>query len=300
MSENPVHTSYRTGPRVRELLRQVQSILDAAAIENARSEARDLVAALFGAARFWPTLNADAEAPSEVVARTLQAARLRASGAPFAYCAGKAAFRHLTLTVNERVLIPRQETEQLVELVLRHTEDHPGGLVADIGTGSGAIALSLATEGRDCFDGIIATDISLAALSIARQNAAAIPPARRCPVDFRSGDMFSCVSELGLRAVVSNPPYVAFEEAAALPDNVRNWEPPEALYSALNGMHAVQRLVHGGARALRSGGLLAIEVDTRRAVDAAELVMSSGNFENTRIELDLAGRERFVLATKGE
>jgi release factor glutamine methyltransferase len=255
--------------------------------------------------------------------RARAAARKRAAGAPFAYSVGRAAFRHLTLKVDERVLIPRQETEQLVDLVLNRMKGRSGGIVADIGTGSGAIALALATEtvrpGRamtederpehmatanssarkpEGFDRIIATDISAGALLVAERNARMLLDDKSCPVEFRCGDMFSVIRETGLRAVVSNPPYVSFEEAESLPSSVRNWEPAEALYSARSGMLAIERVARGAARVLAHGGLLAMEVDSSRASLAADAVLSNRAFQDVSVERDLTGRERFVLATR--
>jgi release factor glutamine methyltransferase len=282
---------------------EVAANLQEAGITDARVEARDIIAALLDESRFWPSLNRDVALEPAMRERALLAAALRRRGAPFAYCVGRAAFRHLTLRVDERVLIPRQETEQLVELVLREMASRAGGVVADIGCGSGAIALSLAAEGR--FDKVIGTDISVGALDVARINATAMPRGGvqsatgiGCEVDFRAGDLYAPIRETDLCAVVSNPPYVSFGESAELPSGVRNWEPPLALYGGHDGMRVIRRLIRGASRVLRIGGLLAVEVDARRAADAAEQMMSDGRLGNVRIELDLAGRERFVLATR--
>jgi release factor glutamine methyltransferase len=295
---------------VEALVRELTSLLAAAGIEAPLVAARDIVAAVAGVDRFWPVLNRNSETGDVVRDQARVAALRRSRGEPFAYAVGRAAFRHLTLRVNTNVLIPRQETEQLVELVLPRLRRMPGGVVADVGTGSGAIALSLATELGDrrleSHSGdvgtrpfrIIATDVSRAALDVARENARAVLNDSAFPVEFRSGDMFSVIRETGLCAVVSNPPYIAFDEARSLPRSVRNWEPPEALYSGRQGMRAVERLAKGSGRALKAGGLLAIEVDSSRASLAAELLLSSGFFRDVSVEFDLVGRERFVLATK--
>jgi release factor glutamine methyltransferase len=282
------------------LLREVDAILRAAQIENSGAEARDTVATVAGVGRFWPVLNGDATVTEELRDRALIAAQKRSRGAPFAYAVGEAAFRHLTLAVDERVLIPRQETEVLVGLALKRiAQSTLHGIVADIGTGSGAIALALATESDSgTISRIIATDISGAALDVATANARRVLPSDSPRVEFRCGDMFSVISETGLSAVISNPPYIAFEEARTLPASVRNWEPPVALYADRQGMGAIERLVKGSARALAQGGLLAIEVDSGRASIAAELVLTHGAFRDVGVENDLTGRERFVLATK--
>jgi len=108
------------------------------------------------------------------------------------------------------------------------------------------------------------------------------------------------VPERPLRAVVSNPPYISIAEAAALPPSVRDWEPAVALFSGSDGMEATARLVREASVALGAGGLLAMEVDTRRASLAAELVATNGAYERVQVLLDLTGRERFVVARRRE
>ena len=293
MSESPVHVLRRTGT-VGELVAELTEMLEAGAVPDARTEARDLVAALLDVPRFWPAMHRDAPADASLRSAAQAAAAKRARGAPFAYAAGRAAFRHLTLDVDERVLIPRQETEQLVELVLQAAAPMDGGTAIDIGTGSGAIALALATEGR--FDRVIATDVSSDALAVARRNVQLVDGALRSSVELRHGSLLAPVRAERARVLVSNPPYIALSEAATLPASVRDWEPCVALFGGADGMGAIAALVHGGPSILEPGGLLALEVDARRASLAAELAACDGRYEDVRIDLDLAGRERFLFA----
>ena len=265
---------------------------------EAEREARELLAALHDMPRHWPLLERGMEMSADAWSRALLAADRRSRGAPLQYAAGRAAFRHLTLDVDERVLIPRPETEQLVEIVLGLTRDHAGGVAVDIGTGSGAIALALASEGS--FEQVLATDVSRDALEVARANVRRCAGALRAPVALRHGSLLAPVPERGLRAVVSNPPYIAHDEAAALPASVRDWEPAVALFSASDGMATTARLVRDAAPALAAGGVLALEVDARRAGVAAELVASAGGYDDVRVLLDLTGRERFVVARRRE
>jgi release factor glutamine methyltransferase len=206
---------------------------------------------------------------------------------------GRAAFRHLTLDVDERVLIPRQETEMLVECVLSRVQT---GIAIDVGTGSGAIALALATEGR--FDRVIATDVSREALDVARVNVERLARELRAPVELRQGSLLAPVRDERARLVVSNPPYIAYEEAAELPTSVRAWEPPIALLAPRNGTGLIARLVSDAAEVLEPGGLLALEIDARRASLAAEIAMSDGHYRDVSLERDLSGRERILLATR--
>ena len=263
-----------------------------------RAVASDLLALMHDQVRHWVRTSGDEELSAADADDAMRAAKQLAGGAPMQYAARRAAFRHLSLLVDERVLIPRPETELLVEAVLEATRALPGGAVVDVGTGSGAIALALASEGR--FDRVIATDISHDALRVARTNAERLAPTLRAVVEFRQGNGLSPVREQSLRAVVSNPPYIAFEEAAALPALVRDWEPSVALFAGEQGMAVTKALVKDAAACLAPGGLLALEVDMRRAGMVAELTASDGRYEGVKVLLDLTGRERFVVARRTE
>lgn len=264
---------------------------------EAFAESREIVAALYDVPRFWPAANAHVPVEREMWPRARAAAIKRARGAPLAYAVGRASFRHLTLDVDERVLIPRPETELLVDLVLERVG--PGHeLAVDVGTGSGAIALALASEGP--FGDVVGTDLSLDALSVAEANARQLRSrgALRARVVFAHGSLLAPLHAKGLRAhvVVSNPPYIAFDEACDLPADVRDWEPPVALFSGAQGLDVSTRLVREAADALVSGGLLAMEVDARRASLVAEVVSGDSRYRDVGVHLDLTGRERFVLA----
>ena len=280
------------------LLVEMAAVLAPSLGAEAAREARDLLAALHDMPRHWPAQARGDRVDDTARDVALSAAIRRARGAPIQYAAGQAAFRHLTLTVDERVLIPRPETELLVDIVLRHETSEGGGTIVDVGTGSGAIALSLACEGS--FDRVIATDVSLDALKVARVNMDRCARALRAPVELRHGSLLGPVSERGLRAVVSNPPYIAHDEAASLPSGVRDWEPSVALFSGSHGMAAIVGLIRQAAGVLAPGGMLALEVDARRASLAAELAASNGAYDDVRVELDLTGRERFVVARRRE
>ena len=277
------------------LVDQVTSMLAAASIADAGSEARDLVSIVAGENRFWPRTHADVLVGSDISDAARAAASRRASGMPFAYAVGRASFRHLTLCVDERVLIPRQETEVLVDLVLAHRVA-AGGVVADVGTGSGAIALALATEGR--FDRVIATDISADAVAVAQRNAGSLPASTRTAIEFRIGDLLTPLLGERLDVLVSNPPYIAHDEASELPASVRDWEPSHALFSSGHGLDLTRRIIAGAPALLSTGGLLALEVDSRRALQVVEGIASNRDFINIELCQDLVGRDRVVLATR--
>lgn len=282
---------------VESLLTEMTTLLVPMLGAGAAAEARELLAALHDMPRHWPAMARDEPMGDDARRLALAAAAQRARGAPLQYAAGVATFRHLTLAVDERVLIPRPETELLVDLVLRDSAN-AGGTVVDVGTGSGAIALALASEGR--YERVIATDVSRDALDVARENVRRQGVALRAPVELRLGSLLGPVAERGVRVVVSNPPYIGLDEAAALPGAVRDWEPAVALFSGRGGMATIAALVRDAAPALAPGGMLALEVDARRASRAAELAAAHGGYDRIRLELDLTGRERFVVARRRE
>jgi release factor glutamine methyltransferase len=199
-------------------------------------------------------------------------------------------FRHLTLRSDRRALIPRPETEGLVELVLARA---PGGRVADIGTGSGCIALSLATEG--VYDQVVGIDLSAEALGLAEEN-------RRLTgahVELVRADLCAPLGPGSVDALVSNPPYLTESEYAALDASVRDWEPTLALASGADGLQAIGRLLDVGRSVVRPGGWLALEIDCARAQLCAGRAGASG-WTDVAIHADLFGRERYLLARRSD
>lgn len=278
-----------------DLLAGCTAMLESEGVNEPQREARDIVAAVLDVPRFWAAANSVADASPDVAIAVIRAAMQRAVGAPLAYAVGRASFRHLTLAVDERVLIPRVETEVLVELVLERC-DADSNRVADIGTGSGAIALSLAFERE--FEKVFATDISLDALAVAGANATSLGKLLKSPVELRHGSLLAPLHGEKLDVIVSNPPYVSFAELADLPPDVRDWEPSLALLSPQDGLAATRELIKQAPHQLVSGGLLAVEVDARRAGSVAEMVSVDGRYTEVEVLLDLTGRERFVFARR--
>ena len=292
---------YNADPTVHAVVEELTGTLRLAGITDPRRVATDIVAALLEVPRSWPVMNRETGMDRALATMAGEAARKLSDGAPFAYAVGSTAFRHLNLMVDERVLIPRPETEMLVGEILQIMDTkcgaHDGwGTAIDIGTGSGAIALSLASEGR--FEKVIATDMSLDALGVAQSNAHRSAPAIKTTVEFRRGAFLSPVRGEKASVLVSNPPYIAYSEIESLPRSVRDWEPPMALFSGHDGMAATREIVREGWRVLSSGGVLALEVDERRASLVAEMIMRQGSYTDVGVRLDLTGRERFVFATR--
>jgi release factor glutamine methyltransferase len=193
------------------------------------------------------------------------------------------------------VLIPRPETEQLVQCVLDWCRERDGLKAADLGTGSGAIAISLAVEGP--FTDVVGVDISPEALKVARVNAR--DAAVEDKVDFRLGSLFDAIrTGERYRVIVSNPPYVAEREADTLPEEVREWEPAVALYAGPTGFEVIEQIVNAAPRHLEPGALLALEVAPAVADAALDLVRSTRGFGEERIVKDLAGQRRILLAER--
>ncbi|MEK6610202.1 MAG: peptide chain release factor N(5)-glutamine methyltransferase [Gemmatimonadota bacterium] len=278
------------------------AVLQAAGVADPRREAEELYAAVVCGATSAAWLDRERPVAPSVRTRFREAAARRAEGWPQAYAAGRANFRGHWLRVDRRVLIPRPETEGLVELVVRWAEraspgaalpPHRGNavppLVADVGTGSGAIAIALALEAP--VSGIIAIDQSNEALSLAIENAAALGAKER--ISFRRGHLLEPLFGEPVDVVVSNPPYVATAEWEGLDPSVREYEPMLALDGGPDGMGLMRELIAQARDALLPGGLLALEVDSRRATDTADVATMAG-FECIEVGTDLFGRPRYV------
>lgn len=269
---------------------------NAASEANPANESRDIVAATLDVPRLWPTTHRHALVDASAADEARRAARQLLRGAPFAYAVGRSAFRYLTLAVDDRVLIPRAETEVLVDLVLDTVRLAPGGVAVDVGTGSGAIALALASEGD--FDLVIASDVSLDALAVAVENARLVADELRSPVEFVHGVGLAPFAGRRARVVVSNPPYIAHAERDDLPAAVRDWEPPTALFAADDGLAVTRAIVRDAPAVLEPGGLLALEVDTRRSGVVAAMLEADGRYRDVVVRADLSGRDRFVLGRR--
>lgn len=276
--------------RVGALLDAAATRLRAAAIEDPRREVRRIWSDLEELAHRSPHADRDAvPAPGAAAAFEAAVAR-RAAGEPLAYTTGLAGFRRLTLVVDRRVLIPRPETEGLVDLLLARCST---GRVADVGTGSGCIALALADEGH--FSLVAGIDRSGGALEVARENRQRTGR----PVALLRSDLLEAVASGSLDAVVSNPPYLTEREFRELSPSVRDWEPREALESSDGGMLATARVIRGGTRVTRRGGWLALEVDASRAAEVARVAAGAG-WDDVSIHNDLFDRARYVLARRSE
>ena len=221
------------------------------------------------------------------------------AGEPLQYVLGRWGFRHLDLMVDRRVLIPRPETEVVAGVAIDLARRIGGAILcADLGTGSGAIGLSLAFELGDVDAQVWMTDRSAAALDVARANAAGIGRAA-AHVRITEGDWFDALpSELagGFDVIVSNPPYVA-DDDADVEASVREWEPQEALFAGRDGLDHLRRLISEAPAWLRPGGWLVLEIGTGQGAAVAQLLGESG-FDAVEIRPDAAGRDRVAVGRR--
>ena len=226
------------------------------------------------------------------------------AGEPLQYVLGHWSFRHLDLLVDQRVLIPRPETELVaqvaIELVRNSASQWPERPipVADLGTGSGALGLSLAFELPRGLVAVWLTDLSPDALDVARANTAGLGMAG-ASVQFSQGEWFAALpvtlkGRLGL--VVSNPPYIA-QGDPAVEQSVREWEPALALYASDDGLADVRTIAAGAAQWLRPGGWLVLEIGTGQGAVVAAVLTEAG-FADVEIRPDLAGHDRIGIAQK--
>jgi release factor glutamine methyltransferase len=266
---------------------------------SARAEAEELVSRLLGVTRSQLLLRRERPLGAALAAQLDQWLARRLAGEPVQYVTGRAAFRGLDLAVDPGVLVPRPETEGLVEWVLavlrEEAQRWKRPRVLDLGTGSGAIALAIASEWPAAV--VTASDSSPAALATAEANALALGLGSR--VQLVRGDWFGAVGgDEKFEVVVSNPPYVATGEWDLLPAEVRGFEPQQALFSGATGLEALREIVDESPLHLVAGGLLALELAEMRAAEVAGWLEGAHDWSGVKLLDDLAGRPRVLLARR--
>jgi release factor glutamine methyltransferase len=280
---------------VLELLTWTKQHFAAKGIESPRLDAELLLAHALGCDRLRLYVEFEKPVTPEERARFRALVKRRAEErVPVAYLTGVREFWSLPLAVTPDVLIPRPDTETLIEAVLGRVPDRESSLaILDLGTGSGAIALALAKELPRAE--LVASDVSAAALAVARKNAEALGLAER--VRCALGDGFAAVAGETFDVIVSNPPYVARAEAAGLAPELRH-EPALALFAERDGTAWLRRIAAEAGRFLRPGGLLALELAPAQAADVTQCLAAAG-FGELAEHRDLAGRVRAVSGTRG-
>jgi release factor glutamine methyltransferase len=268
---------------VEAALAHAEESLRNAGVENARVDAEIVVGHVLHVSRSQLAVEGGRLLVSTQEEQLAALVERRCTREPLQYVLGEWGFRRLTLNVDSRALIPRPETEVVVERALALLAGRVVPAVLDVGSGSGAIALAIADEHRG--SRVLGIDSSADAVALARENA------ERCKldVDFAAHDLFDGLPTGPWDLVVSNPPYVPLDDRPELAPEVRDWEPAEALH----GSSATQEIARETIGVLEEGGALVLEVGDGQAGDVAGLLRSLG-YADVRVTLDLTGRERVV------
>jgi release factor glutamine methyltransferase len=270
-----------------ELLRESSELLDRNGVDTPRLDAELLAASALRLSRLELATSPDRDLEADEAGAVRALVERRAGREPLAYVLGEWGFRRLVLRTDARALVPRPETEIVVERALAAIERIGAPSLVDVGTGSGAIALALADERPDAR--VTATDVSPDALALARENAErlglAVELVRTELLDGLAGPF---------DLVVSNPPYVAEDELGAVEPEVREWEPRLAVVDA----GQTERLVLAAREVLAPGGAIVLETHEAKAAEVAAALRAAG-YDRATITRDLAGRERVVEAWWG-
>lgn len=283
---------------IREALSWGAQALLQAGIENARLDAEVLLRHALGMEREQLYMNTEAPISAGQETNFRELVRRRSRREPVAYITGHKEFWSLDFVMTPAVLIPRPETELLVEVALQHVRKPPGSSIQilELGTGSGAIAVCLAKEKAAAE--IVAVDISPIGLDVARVNAGRHGVADR--IRFLSGDLFAPLKPLRetFNLIVANPPYVRTSELSTLAPEISNWEPMTALDGGADGIDAYRQIIAQGHEYLAAGGAMVLEIGADMAPTVAELFASSGCYGPASVYQDYAGNDRVIAAIK--
>lgn len=260
--------------------------------ETPRLDAEVLLSHLLGEKRIYLYVHFDQPLTADELARYKEMVKRRTAGEPVAYICGEKEFMGLAFKVTPSVLVPQPDTETLVEAAIERLRGKKSPRIADICTGSGAIALALAHYLPET--SVAATDISADAVSIAKENAETLELSER--VQFFEGDLLAPLAGETFDAIVSNPPYIPSADIEGLPREVRA-EPKIALDGGADGLDFYRRLVRESAALLNDGGFLAVECGDTQAGAIVEMAVTGG-FGKTEIVRDLADKERVVVLWK--
>jgi release factor glutamine methyltransferase len=276
---------------VLEIIKRTTEFFEKRGVESARLNAELLIGHALGLKRMALYLQFERPLTEAELEKIRPLVKRRGSREPLQYITGETEFCGLRLKVDARALIPRPETERLVELIQERRPTPPANIL-DLGTGSGAIALALAKIYPAA--AVTAVDRSEAALALARENAAACGLAGR--VSFLVSDWFSGLPPDGqFQLIMANPPYLSAEEVRAAPPEVRDFEPASALAAGADGTAALAVIIDGARARLAAGGLLACETGIAQHPRLLELAAGAG-YAKTESLRDLTGRDRYVLA----
>ena len=283
------------GPTRREAREGAASELRLAGIESPELEAERLLSHVLDLERGRLALELDVRLTPPQAGALAAAVSRRLAREPLQHIEGEVHFRHLRLKSDSRALIPRPETEQLIDCVAGWLAGRTLDLVLDIGTGSGAIAASLVSEGLAAR--AVATDVSEAALALAAENLERLGLADRVELRATSGPVWEPVAASDrFGCIVSNPPYVSDEESRRLPPEVAGFDPREALVAGPEGLDVIREIAAGAAPHLETGGALFLEIGATQGVAVRRMFESLSQWRRVLIQRDLAGRDRFLRA----
>jgi release factor glutamine methyltransferase len=275
-----------------EVIKRTGEFFEAKGIQNGRLNAEQLVGSALKLKRMQLYLQFERTLSDEELDRIRQMAKRRGQREPLQHIVGEVDFHGLKLKADRRALIPRPETERLVEILIERCTDPAPARGLELGTGGGAIALALAAAWPSA--ALTAVDLSEEALALARENAAATGHGGR--VEFLRSDWFAQVDPAArFELIVANPPYLSAEETAESEPEVRAHEPALALTAAEGGMAALAAIVRAAPDFLAPGGLIALETGIGHHAALLKLASERG-FKRTESLKDLTGRDRFVLA----
>jgi release factor glutamine methyltransferase len=280
-----------------EALLKAQAALDRLGVNNPCGQAEWMLEMILGISRSDLYRDGERELAPEQLDTLREFLRRRKVGEPLQYILGTVDFHHVTLKADRRALIPRPETEGLVELALEFLQELPNPRFLDIGTGTGAIALAILHDHTGATG--LACDSSGAALELARENAKYLGLESR--ITFILADLFAPdftkVIADRFALVVSNPPYVSQALYQQLPEEIREWEPPQALESGPEGLDAIKHLAEIGGELIESEGRLIIEIGEAQGETASA---AFGHLKwHTQVTKDLNGKPRYLSATRG-
>ena len=281
-------------PTIRDILTEAIPALDAAGVDTPRLDAEVLLGHVLGVTRGWLWAHPECEVPAKAVARFRELLARRVRREPLAYLLGEWEFYGRPFYVTPDVLVPRPETELLVEAVAAGARARRAACLADIGAGSGSIAVTLALEAPDAR--VFAVDLSPRALAVARRNAERHGVADR--IILLEGDLLAPLRAAGaapLDAIVANLPYIAEEEYPTLMPEVREYEPPLALRAGEGGLALVFRLIREAPPLLADDGLLAMELGAGQAQRVLDALARAG-WRSLRVIDDYSGIPRHVTA----
>ncbi len=276
---------------VLEVLQATTTFFKKRNIDHPRLNAEHLLAHMLGKKRIELYLEFERPLAESELAPLRELVRRRGEGEPLQHLLGTVEFCGLTFLCDKRALVPRPETEELVEF-LKSAIRNPQSEILDVGTGSGVIALSVASKFPEAR--VVAVDVSEDALALARENGARLGLSER--VEFRNGDLLENLPE-GFDAIVANLPYIAMQDRRSLSPEVLH-DPDVALFAGERGDEIIRRLIEQAPSHLEPGGLLALEIGLGQAEDLAAF-LAQKNWRDIEAKNDYQGKTRFLFARYG-